>query len=718
MAGDTFSVDAKAFAAAADAMKNLRSSAAGAKADMGGIVSAMNAYSQLSQQISAAKIVNPSEKRQLIELGRELKKLGVTKKALADSAGKELTAYKNLSALDKMRVRMLQAQSVWQDKITKNVIIGNRVMQLENRSLKEQVGSLGGMASKWKDVAGSAVNLDLSLTGIVRLMFEIQNQQRRVGAMAMQTAAQWGEIPEHTEAASTLISQLAGKFRMTTDAAGELVKAIAQAGVKGEDANKVIEEMKAIELTTGVAVQESVGFVNNLVKAYSLTNLEASKLERTVIESAKQIPGLGPSEALSDFKELADMGRAYNVSLLDTLSLYNMLGRKEMAKTLGLGDAPQQIRKEVSKTIVGFNQNLEDGWKAALGQGATAASKILNFEKLAPDAQFIRMAQKIREVTSGRIGDEREYAVRLLLKQFGFTAVEVNKTLASAFASGGFDDKALQDVVSTMGQERRRLEEQVGGDLQYKGKMLDYAQRIAGLLQPWSDRTTLAIRDALLKDPKWKDLSGMLDKIQKDAISAIPDIAAALTTIAGILGSIYDLLKKAITFWKNPIESLGKDLDTALGWGAEGRKSLLDEAHKSGGRIQKRIDATYKDHPEALINASRMLDISEPTLNKSLQAFGLSDITGMPTATKKQALIDKIQEEISDMRGPVGNLGVVNEMSKYVEALVDEKQNLFMEIIRYELSKKRIMLEQATPLAGTTSSVAGTVQQTENKVQR
>ncbi len=34
--------------------------------------------------------------------------------------------------------------------------------------------------------------------------------------------------------------------------------------------------------------------------------------------------------------------------------------------------------------VEGFSNELEDGWKAALGEGQSVAEKILNFEKLAP----------------------------------------------------------------------------------------------------------------------------------------------------------------------------------------------------------------------------------------------------------------------------------------------------------------------------------------------
>ena len=375
-------------------------------------------------------------------------------------------------------------------------------------------------AQQVSSYAQNMAGVQLTLLGIIAKIIEINDISRKFTGTSKQMVSQWeeGEQPwhrmtkdgkklnEHLQAAWGSSYGIAKNFHISNEAAMNYSTSLARAGMEKKDLLKLSSKIMATEFVTGKSAQQQVADIGALVTNFKLTGEAADYYLDTVWKTTKTIPYLSPQEATNDWKELIDKTKVYNTDLLGTLALYNTLMRKDLAKELGLGDAPRIIRKDIVSTVAGFSKELEDGWKAALGKGATAAAKILEFEKLLPTEQFARMAEFITEKTAGFTGETQEIAVRQLLKQFGFTAKETRKVLAEAFAGGGLTPNKLSELVVETGKSRKAMKVTEKTAAENRKKMIEQGLSIANnlasnmkKLQDWVERNLMGPINDLIK---------------------------------------------------------------------------------------------------------------------------------------------------------------------------------------------------------------------------
>jgi hypothetical protein len=429
---------------------------------------AMQTYAQTYANLPELSIVDPEKagvaKELLKDLTTELIKQEVSIKELVSIRKKEMqllgAEFVDMQALTREGQKRAKIEAENMKKGEKFVKIKGQIVKVGGEELRDAKGTASAFASKGKALAKYAAgmaNIQLSLAGIIALIIELWNIERKIGAIQKQVVSQWGDAKDNIAAAGKELSWVRYSMKKSWDVAQAYVGALTQAGFEKEHLVALSKELMAVETVYGQSVQEQVKYVKGLVTNFDLTARASGDYLSTIRETAKTIPMLSMSEAVDDVAELIDKTKVYNTDLLGTLALYNTLIRKDVAKKIGLGEAPRAVRKEIVQTITGFSQELEDGYKAALGKGATAAARIINFEMMSIPEQFSAMAEFITKRTQGFMGENREFAVRQHLKQFGFTSEQTRKVLAKAFAEGGFDEAGLKGFMAELGKQKEGM---------------------------------------------------------------------------------------------------------------------------------------------------------------------------------------------------------------------------------------------------------------------
>jgi hypothetical protein len=405
---------------------------------------------------------------------------------------------------------------------------GKKAEEIEEKKLKLQEKQVGWVRKQAQAMSGfiqSNAQVQLSLVGILALILDIHNESNRMTAMQKQYAAQWDYIPRRMGVASSLMSEIRGNFGKTYEEIGPYLNSLAQAGLSMEQMQQLSTEILAIQELQGQAVGEQVAKIKQLVNDFGQTGEEAQSYLSTIRLAATAMREEGGivismQEAVNLTTELADKTKVYNTDLLGTLALFNALSRKDVAERLGLGDAPLKVRQEIAKTVTGFSAELEDGWKAALGEGASAAARILEFEKLLPPQQFERMAEFITEKTRGFQGEQRELAIRQLLKQFGFTSKEVQTVMARAFQAGGLSGEGLRGVMQEINKQREGMANLEQKAAQQRAELIEAGKSVSQGMISLQERLARKIRDVLR--PLVRDIvvaiEGLIDAIN-DLIS-------------------------------------------------------------------------------------------------------------------------------------------------------------------------------------------------------
>jgi len=471
------------------------------------IKQAMQEVAQIRAQIPELSIIDPKlaqaavaaakkMEQSIIAQGGELKELLKYRRQEAELVGAEVVKWDQLTRKARRRVKEEQRKVEFGEKYIK---IGNQNVKIKEEELKASRSILkdtqryGAAVGKW---SANMAAIPLTLGGIIKLLIGFKDQLDKIGAMSQQINVQWAAGNKNFSVASSSISKIEQSFIKSLEVAGEYNVSLARAGFEMEDMKRLSKELLAVEYLHGQNVQSQVEGIKNLVTNYNKTSSVAAGYLNTIREASATIPMLSMDEAISDIKELTDKTRSYSADLLGVLGLYNTLISKDVAKKLGLGEAPREVRKEIVKTISGFSSELEDGWKAALGEGSTAASRILQFERLFPEQQFERIGQFIQKHTQQFTGDTREIAVRKLLKQFNFTSEEVQKVMAQAFTRGGLGGEGLAKFAKEVGKAREKMKD---AEAEYKknrnvlvNKGAEIAKKLAGTearIKKWIETT-------------------------------------------------------------------------------------------------------------------------------------------------------------------------------------------------------------------------------------
>jgi hypothetical protein len=458
---------------------------------------------------------------EIVKMGGDMATLTKIRQQEKQLIGAELLDMSKLTFRARARLKLEQALT---DERKRYVRVGGELVEVESkqvRSFKESSRAWGQRAKSVGQYASSMAGIQLSVVGLIALLIKLNDINNRIGAMSQQVAAQWAKSPGNLKAAAGEIGKIRSGFKRTWDVAGQYVVSLSRAGFEKENLVKLSKELMAVEFVQGQSVQEQIGYIQGLVTNFGKAGTEASGLLAAVRENAKTIPMLSMSEAVGDWAELIDKTKVYNTDLLGTLGLYNTLIRKDVAEKLGLGDAPRAVRKEIVKTIAGFSNELEDGWKAALGEGTSAAARILEFEKLIPAEQFARMAEFITEKTQQFTGDTREIAVRNLLKQFGFASKEVQKALGEAFAKGKFDEAGLQNFMKVFQANKKSMQDAKDAAEANRKALIKQGMNIATNLTGTIERLQQWVENKLL--PVFQDLVAAINSLTKSIPSFVQE---------------------------------------------------------------------------------------------------------------------------------------------------------------------------------------------------
>ncbi|MFA5132674.1 MAG: hypothetical protein WC444_05130 [Candidatus Paceibacterota bacterium] len=707
MAGDVFTVDTKAFAQANESLKSMQGSTEKVRKGMGDVVSALQLLSKTQQEISKSAIVDPNASKVVADLRKQLEAVGVQARTIAIASNKEVINYRQLGIMDKLRVMMLSAQS---DKKKRMVMYGGQMIELaakENSLLKASASlwnkskqSITGAVRGVTSYATSMTGVTLSLTGIIALLLDIYNKSNRIGAMSRQITAQWGSTNTGMKTASRAMADLRSSFYMTVDAAGNIATSIARSGFEEKNLATIAKDAAAIELQHGIAVQDHAQQVKNLATSYGMTADSSSMLLHFVRETSKTVPYLSMQEVSQDMAELIHSTRAFNSDLLGTISMYNTLARQDIAEKLGLGKMPIDMRRDMIKTAAAFSQNLNKGLQATLGEGRTAAERILSFRKMETPEQFSKMAGFITKSTAGFKGAEKELATMQLLEEFGFNQDEMNATLAEAFAGGGFEPENLQAVMDEIAASRKVAEDAQKNEKTARAKLYKDAGRIAYGLESLEDKLKRAIENSMLGAAGWKDIQANLEKIASWALENIPKL---FRDAVDLLSNILDVLD---------FDKHDKNI-------AEGKKTIAGTMVSEGfGATAKQALGQFKRIETQLVGIGPKGPVAMTNLQSLIQDIRLDPKSVEDMANSLKDVIPEIARmRIGEKRGLITNvalsqlattgvgshaqeLGVpqASELETFVIALARGEMATANKILRAQLREKANIREQVTQL--------------------
>lgn len=468
MAGDTFGIDPSVIQAAASSFQELQKNAANAATQAQMIEGAMEMVAKARARMGELKIIDPNEAEEVLksvkQLEKELVKAGVTVNDLVKARRDEKRLIAgmlvDMEQLNKSGKRRVQQEAEALKEKEKFAKVDGQIVKLSDEDLKKR----GKIVSAFKDQARSVTNyaqsmagVQLSLVGIIALIIDLWDKSRKIGALSRQVVEQWERSPKALKEASSQLAQIRYGFKKSWDVAGQYVNILAQAGFEKEHILRLSKDIMAQEVLGRGTAQEQVQNIRALATNFGLTAEQSQIYLEAVKNVSRTIPMLSMGEAVKDWTELIDKTKAYNTDLLGTLALYNTLMREELADKLGLGDMPRVLRRDLAQTITGFSRDMEDGWKAALGEGRTAAERIISFEEMNLGEQFARAIEFADKKTGGFFGKEKIIASRKLLEQMGFGR-EVAKELTDAMKSGGLSTEGLRAFAMEFGKEREAME--------------------------------------------------------------------------------------------------------------------------------------------------------------------------------------------------------------------------------------------------------------------
>lgn len=693
---ETFTPDVGALQQAHEALKGMEGTGARTTAQMKSLQQAMALFAKSSKDMSKAAIIDPRAEGRIKALKEGLEKAKVTQEAINKLSDHEVKTYEQLSLLEKMRVRRAADHSEQQKKM---VLYGNRMVELERK--KNVLVSTGEHVwHKTKDtvvsnvrgftnMVTSAGGLELSLMGILMLFMKLKDQQARVGAMSMQAASQWEGSATAIGSAQKAMGALRGQFGKTADEAGEIVVSMTRVGVEEKGVTNIARELTAIQELHGISVQESLGYMAQLYKSYEATSEESSQFLRIARETTKTIPYLSMAEVSSDMMELTKSTRSYNTDLLGTLALYSTLMKKDVAKHLGLGDAPEAVRKDIVKTVAGFNEQLGEGWKASLGEGATAAARILNFEKMEPAEQLQKMAQFITEKTSQFTGDEREFAVRQLLKQFNFTSNEMQKAMGNAFKSGGFSAEGLKSVVGEVAGQREIIKKQQAEDKRSRQKLMKDASIVAQNLMGFEKKLALAIEAAIFGSDGGKKILKWVGNMESWILEMAPSL---ISRIMEGVASMADLLEIAFgDKTKRRGETAG--INETL-YGMDKYFTDITSEKLTGLSEQAKIDPNVLS--EMLKQASVQFPVEE--LREMTQALAEFEPAVSRATPGEQGRI--IRSVALQGISAIDRYGTTNELTALIEAVSSRNVPALMKLLREQIRDRKLREDQMKKFHG------------------
>lgn len=476
-----FTIDSDAFAAWADILQESVAHTTQTKSNVAEIQETMRA---LTDQFSTIKF-NKDFLTELADIQTAFKNVS-SQLTIFTSGLKDLKIGSSLKTeLDgiKAKLKEIEDRPKGSKKQDENDKKQKDALTAQLKAIGQWVAGLGG--------------IQFSLVGILALFLKIYNETTRIEGYSNRISAQMGgSFNANLQAAKNTMVQMRDQFALSYDEIGKHLTALAQTGMEMDVLKKSAIELYAIQAQGGLSIQEQATGVNRLMTELNLTGDAARNYNTLLHTTGKTIEGLSLSQVAEDWSQITDSIKGYNTDLLGTVSLYNSLTRKDVAEQLGLGDMPQEFRRDLAKTAAGFSKDMEYGWKAFLGQGDTLAAKILNFEKAGPGEQLARAveaAQKIATQSSQPI----EYTMLKMRKIFaamGMDEKTIAKSMADAVVGGKFN---VDEFKKIMDKARKKGEEELKASEKSRDALINLGSTISKALVSLEEKLTQVINDTL-----------------------------------------------------------------------------------------------------------------------------------------------------------------------------------------------------------------------------
>lgn len=564
---------------------------------------AMQAFAQALEQSRTASRETTDNMR---ELQAVMNDMVSTKSSLSEGdvlSGDSLDVAKGLqSHLESLGVPLSNIKKLQSDINKLKAAESGKTAAAQN-NLKNEEGIIDGIKDAFEEIentlkstAQRLTGVQFSLMGIVELILEINNESRKISGYSKQIEAQWGQQNKQFKRGSGLMHELRGNFAAAFEEAGDFLTTMSRAGMEQEHMNKVASEMVAIQHVQGVSVNEQIDSMKNLVNNLELSSDAAQGQLVALRESARTLDKdimMSMQDYVSGWESIVERNRVYNTNLLETTAFYNTLIKK--ADDIGLGNMPVELRQELSAVVGGFSTELEDGWKAALGEGKTVAQRIIDFEAMSIPEKFESFAKFINE-KMGEVTDEnvatQQIKVRELVKQFGFTTKEMQKVLGEAFTEGAFNKESLNKVMQEMAKQKQDAEALEARAGTIRERLLKQGSAVARQLQSLEEIINKAIKD-------W------LRPIVNDLITAIRDLVSAIKEFIGYLpdfsgkGHIQRLADKEIERRKTQAElkRIAAEAEAERGLGQISAHNKLQEDLGASPYVSRLIQE-YKEQAE------------------------------------------------------------------------------------------------------------------------
>lgn len=431
-------IDTDALQEASEFMQLIQQGASMSSQDFASIRDAISVMARQKAIMSANPFVTPADKQQIEELEQILVNMGVNVKALNQAWKQEEQIVSGTTSKHKKTSQFLKRQ-----------------------------------AKSMANYAQSATGIQLSLVGIIALIIKLMDINNRISAYSEQIAAHWGDGEKNLRASTSSIWKLRKGFKMTFEQAAEYQKSLARAGMEKKNILGISDDLLAVEKVYGQSLASQVQYVQGLVGNFAELGAEekdradsAMLYMETVRQTVKDIPMLSMEDALSDWSDLVNLNKAYNTDLLGTLGMYKILMDQDLAETMGLGDTPRVLRKQVGEFFVGMPQQMSDGMKAALGglmEGGETRSlteNIFKFEGSKVEERVRAFSKFIEKNVPDFASPEGMFKVRKILMGLGQQGQEMAVKLSEAYGNGKLTGNKLEDVIRSISQEREKAKDQ------------------------------------------------------------------------------------------------------------------------------------------------------------------------------------------------------------------------------------------------------------------
>ena len=507
--------------------------------------------------------------------------------------------------------------------------------------LKEQ---LKQTASWMLGLAG----VQFSLVGILKLFLEIANENKKITAYSKQISAQMGgPFVANAKASKSTIFEMRDAFAMNFDEIGKNLNALAQTGMEMDTLRKSAVELHANQIAGGTSAQQQAESINRMMTEFNMVGDRARDYNTVLQKTGKTIDGLSISQVADDWSQMGDSVRGFNTDLLGTVSLYNVLVRKGGA--LGLGEVPQEFKRDLAKTAASFGQNMEDGWKVFLGEGDTAIDKLFDFEKQEPGEKLARAIEGAQKLAgqSGVSMNEAMFKMRKIFAAMGMDESTVARSLAKATVSGEINaDKLRAELKKAQDEAKKELED----TKKSRTAMINLGSTIASGIKSYEELLNQWVKNTLR--PYIEDLVAALDRVVNALKISFRDMWQDVKELPGSIANGMNILGTAAA--RRGTARIQKEMEpTAEAYRAkyttmgsnEGKSALMGSTLFSTTKANLGSAAwTLSDSAIAGLVIEALEETGENTLK---QGKKLQDMKAdLQQLVKNQALQRKIQEKV------------------------------------------------------------------------